>query len=108
MRPNNSPKLLMIAEGCEFTVFKSVDVCGSECRTTGNGVSHINLPRSECRQLLLSMTMLLLLHFSLGIAKRNVLWPRPSVCMSVCLSLAAFLHYCTDPTVTSGIVGGAP
>ena len=38
-----------------------------------------------------------LLYVALGIAKRNVLWPRPSVCLSVCLSLAAFLHYCTYP-----------
>ena len=44
--------------------------------------------------------LLLLLHFALGIAKRNVLWPRPSVC--VCLSLAALPHYCTDPDVVLG------
>jgi len=25
----------------------------------------------------------------------------------VCLSLAAFSHYCTDPDVTEGMVGGA-
>jgi len=30
-----------------------------------------------------------------------------SVCLSVCLSLAAFPHYCTDPDVTWGTVGGA-
>ena len=37
-------------------------------------------------------------------------WPRPSVCVSVCvsnMSLAAYPHYCTDPDVTWGIVGGA-
>jgi len=28
-----------------------------------------------------------------------------SVCVSVCLSLAAFPHYCTDPDVTWGMVG---
>jgi len=27
------------------------------------------------------------------------------VCMSVCLSLAAFPHYCTDQAVTWGMVG---
>ena len=27
-------------------------------------------------------------------------------CMSVCLSLAAFPHYCTDPDVTWGMAGG--
>jgi len=27
-------------------------------------------------------------------------WSRPSVCLSVCLSLATFRHYCTDPDVT--------
>jgi len=31
---------------------------------------------------------------------RNVLWSRTSVCLSVCLSAAACLHYCTDPDVT--------
>ena len=36
------------------------------------------------------------LHFVLGIAKQNILWWRPSVCvcLCVCLSLATFLHYC--------------
>jgi len=29
------------------------------------------------------------------------------VCLSVCLSLAAFPHYCTDPDVTWGMVGSA-
>ena len=27
------------------------------------------------------------------------------VCLCVCLSLAAFPHYCTDPDVTSGMAG---
>jgi len=27
--------------------------------------------------------------------RRNVYWPRPSVCLTVCLSLDAFPHYCT-------------
>ena len=31
---------------------------------------------------------------------------RLSVCVIVCLSLAAFPHYCTDPDVTWGMVGG--
>jgi len=31
---------------------------------------------------------------------RNVLRLRASVCLSVCLSAAACLHYCTDPDVT--------
>jgi len=30
---------------------------------------------------------------------------RLSVCVSVCLSVAAFPHYCTDPDVTWGMVG---
>jgi len=32
---------------------------------------------------------------------------RLCVCVSVCLSLAASPHYCTDPDVTWGMVGGA-
>ena len=28
-----------------------------------------------------------------------------SVCLSACLSLAAFPHYCTDPDVSWGVVG---
>jgi len=30
-----------------------------------------------------------------------------AVCVSVCLSLAAFSHYCTDPDITGRMVGGA-
>jgi len=33
-------------------------------------------------------------------SRRNVYWSRASVCLSVCLSLAAFPHYCKDPDVT--------
>ena len=46
----------------------------------------------------------ILLHFALIVDKRNVLWPRTSVCLSVCtcvcMSLAAFPHYCTHPDVS--------
>ena len=34
--------------------------------------------------------------------RRNVYWSRPSVCLCVCLSLATFPYYCTDPDVTWG------
>jgi len=36
--------------------------------------------------------------------------PRLCVCMSVsvCLSAAACLHYCTEPDVTRGVAGDAP
>ena len=33
---------------------------------------------------------------------------RLSVCVSVCLSVALRLHYCTDPDVTWGVVEAAP
>jgi len=33
---------------------------------------------------------------------------RPCVCLSVCLSAAACLHYCTDPDVTWGSDSGCP
>jgi len=39
---------------------------------------------------------------------RNVLWSRASVSVSVCLSAAACLHYCTDPDVTWGSDRGCP
>ena len=39
---------------------------------------------------------------------QRVHWPRPSVCVSVCRSLAVFLHYCTDPDVTLGNSRGCP
>jgi len=34
--------------------------------------------------------------------------PRLCVCLSVCLSAAACLHYCKDPDVTQGSGRGAP
>ena len=60
------------------------------CRTVNNLVSF--------------KPLIQLLHFALGIAKRNVYWSHPSVCVSVCvwLSLAACLHYCMYPDVTLG------
>jgi len=42
-----------------------------------------------------------LLHFAWGVAEAKCIWPR----LSVCLSLATFPHYCTDPDVTWGMVG---
>ena len=39
---------------------------------------------------------------------QNVLWSRASVCLSVCLSVAACPHYCTDPDVTWGNGRGCP
>jgi len=41
------------------------------------------------------------LHFALGIAKAKCILAT-AVCLSVCLSLAAFPHYCIDPHVTWG------
>ena len=49
-----------------------------------------------------------LLHFAFGVAKRNVYWSCPSVCLCVCLSLAACLHYCAYPDVTWGNGMGVP
>jgi len=39
---------------------------------------------------------------------RNVYWSRASVYVCVCLSRAAFRHYCTDPDVTWGNGRGRP
>jgi len=39
---------------------------------------------------------------------RDVYQPRPSVRLCVCLSLAEFPHYCTDPDVTWGDGTGCP
>ena len=39
---------------------------------------------------------------------RNVLWSCAPVCVSVSLSTATFLHYCTDPDVTWGSGRGFP
>jgi len=35
-------------------------------------------------------------------------WSRPSVCLSVCLSVAAFAHYCMDPDASWGNGRGCP
>ena len=40
-------------------------------------------------------------------SRRNVQWSPPSVCVSVCLSLAVFPHYCTDPDVSWGMAESA-
>ena len=63
---------------------------------------------------LLTRFTLLLLHFAVGVAKRNVYWPRPSVCTCLCVTgslcvCPIFLHYCTVPDVTlDNGIGGAP
>ena len=47
-----------------------------------------------------------LLHFACGVAEVKCIVVT-TVCVSVCLSLAAFPHYCTDSDVSCGMVGGA-
>jgi len=56
------------------------------------------------------MTVRLIPHYSSRESKttRNVLWSRSSVCVSVCLSAAACLEYCTDPDVTWDSGRGCP
>ena len=49
----------------------------------------------------LSRSRVLSLHFAWGIAEEKC------ICVSVCLSLATFPQYCTDPDVTLGMVEGA-
>ena len=65
-----------------------------------------HMPYNSCLSFahywLYALRILLLLHFVLGIPELNVLWWWPSVCLSVCLSLTAFPHYCMDPDVTLG------
>jgi len=39
---------------------------------------------------------------------QNVLWSPASMCLSVCLSRAACIHYCMDPDVTWGSGRGCP
>jgi len=48
-----------------------------------------------------------LLHFAWGIAEAKCILVT-AVRMSVCLTLAAFPHYCTDPNVTWGNDRGCP
>jgi len=52
--------------------------------------------------------MVLSLHFAWGVAEVRMYWSRVSVCLCVCLSLAAFPHYCMDPDVTRGNGRGCP
>ena len=52
---------------------------------------------------------LLALHFTLGVAREMYCDDhRLCVCVSVCLSLAAYLHYCMGPDVTLGNGKGCP
>jgi len=39
---------------------------------------------------------------------QNVLWSAACVCVSVCLTMATRLHYCTDPDVTWESGRGCP
>jgi len=39
------------------------------------------------------------INYSMGVAEAKCILVS-AVCVSVCLSLAAFPHYCTDPDVT--------
>jgi len=50
--------------------------------------------------------LLLLLHFVSGIAETKCILVT-ALCVSVCLSLAAFPHYCTDSNITWGNDRGA-
>ena len=46
------------------------------------------------------------LHFTWGVAEAKcIVVTGVCVCVSVCLSLPAFPHHCTDPDVTWGMVG---
>jgi len=47
-----------------------------------------------------------LLHFTRGVGEAKCILVT-DVCVSVCLSLAAFPHYCTNTDVSWGRVGGA-
>jgi len=49
------------------------------------------------------------LHFARGIAEAKCMLANGHgrLCVFVCLALAAFPHYCTDPDVTLGTVRGA-
>jgi len=49
----------------------------------------------------LAPVWLCLLQFACGVAEAKCI-VATAVCLSVCLSLAAFQHYCTDPDVTWG------
>jgi len=40
--------------------------------------------------------------------RREMYCGHTRLCLSVCLSEAACPHYCTDPDVTCGMIGGAP
>jgi len=49
-----------------------------------------------------------LLHFTRVIGDDNVYWSCTSVCLYLCLSVAACPRYCTDPDVTWGNGRGCP
>ena len=53
--------------------------------------------------------LVILLHFArVADDAKCIVVTRVCVSVCVCLSAAAYPHYCTDPDVTWGVVGDAP
>jgi len=69
-------------------------------------------PNAKCQQVLVLALCLVDYISRESKTTKNVLWSRASVCLcvcvSVCLSAAECLHYCTDPDVTWGSGRDAP
>ena len=75
------------------------------------------LPQWPCRDvstidivisILISTIIIITFHMSRRRRETYCGHARLCVCVSVCLSAATCLHYCTDPDVTWGVVGNAP
>jgi len=60
-------------------------------------------PRGLCVRCMFGKTSLALVTFRVRRSQGEMyIGHKTAICVSVCLSLAAFPHYCTDPDVTSG------
>jgi len=69
---------------------------------------HVNCAQKTKHSIIDASVILAVVHTTFRVSRRRCEMYIGHVCLSVCLILATFPHYCMDPDVTWRMVGGAP